>query len=66
MSGSTDLNAKNLLAEEYEIDASGSSKLIIHVTNKLEAELSGSSEIGYLGSPRVDIEASGKSRVKAL
>ena len=66
MHGSSDLEAGDLLAEEYEIKASGSSDLSVHASRRLEADLSGSSEVRYRGSPRVTVEASGSSRVKAL
>ena len=64
--GSTELDAKALLTDEWEIDVAGSSAIFINVRNSLKADLSGSSEVGYLGTPKINIKTSGSSKVKTL
>lgn len=51
-SGSSKINAEPLRAVNAKINASGSSQVIVAVTEQIDATTSGSSRVFYLGNPR--------------
>lgn len=65
MSGASKLDAENLKAENVSVDSSGASSATVFVTNELKADLSGATNVTYLGSPKnVQKKTSGASSVK--
>jgi len=53
--GASSVNAFNLLAENVEAEASGSSCINVNVLRKLEVELSGASFLNYKGADSVNV-----------
>lgn len=65
-SGGSDVKAKDLNIKTCKIDASGGSDSEIRVTEKLEVNASGSSDVYYYGNPKQkNISSSGASDVKS-
>lgn len=65
-SGSGDIDLSDFPATDGNIDASGSSTVIVHLSGKLDVDASGSSEVYYLGNPDLgNIDTSGGSSVEA-
>ncbi|MGB3180129.1 MAG: PspC domain-containing protein [Cyclobacteriaceae bacterium] len=58
------LQALDYPCEEGRIEASGSSKAILHITDKLDAEASGNSEIRYQGECSLNSEAYGSATIR--
>jgi len=64
-SGGSDFNGRKLEAEEVHVQSSGGSDVYVHVTKKLIARASGSSDIYYSGDPEYrDIDTSSSSDVR--
>lgn len=51
-SGSSDLHAKDLSSNNAEVSSSGSSDIRVHVSEKLTAKSTGSSDVYYYGNPK--------------
>jgi hypothetical protein len=63
-SASGDVNMYSLVSENVEATASGSGDIVVYVTGRLKARLSGSGDLTYKGDPAsVDISASGSGEV---
>lgn len=65
-SGASDLDAEGLEVDYLELDASGASKLIVFVTQKLVLDVSGASTIRYKGDPTIEVDSSGASTVRKI
>ncbi len=65
ISGSGNYTGESLKFDLADISISGSGSCICHVTGSLEAHVSGSGNISYLGNPKVDARVSGSGRVKS-
>ncbi len=66
ISGASDFKAYELICEEAEVKASGSSDVNMHVTKSLKARASGASDINYMGNPETkDTDASGASDIRS-
>ncbi|WP_323814023.1 head GIN domain-containing protein [Cellvibrio sp. NN19] len=65
VSGASNMRAKKLTAKNAKLDASGASQIEVTVTDELEAQASGASNINYYGRPKAKTDASGASQVKA-
>lgn len=66
VSGDSDLKAKDCVVEKIDIDVSGASDAVVHVTKLLNAEVSGKSDLNYYGCPtEIRENASGLSSIKA-
>jgi len=64
VSGSGDINAYNLKAVNASITCNGSGDVVVNVVEKLQANLSGSGDVTYTGSPSmVDVDARGSGEV---
>lgn len=64
ISGSGDINAYNLKSVNVIVNSSGSGDVVINVIEKLQANLNGSGDITYTGSPSmVDVDARGSGEV---
>jgi Putative auto-transporter adhesin, head GIN domain len=64
MSGASELEAYKLVAKNYAIVCSGASECQINVTNELNVEASGASEIKYMGKPgKINKKLTGSSEV---
>ena len=59
VSGSGDLSASKLKAQQVEASVAGSGDITCHATDLLKANISGSGEIGYAGSPRLEVPKKG-------
>ncbi|MEM9829693.1 MAG: head GIN domain-containing protein [Bacteroidota bacterium] len=51
VSGSSDLEAGDLVSQSCQVEASGASDAFVHATESLDAKASGSSDIEYRGNP---------------
>ncbi len=66
-SGACDVFAFDLVSENFKIDLSGAGKAQIHVTKKLDAEISGAGSVHYKGSPAmVNQSVSGAGAIKKV
>lgn len=66
ISGGSDVKAKDLNSKVCKIDASGGSDAIVNVSEDLEANASGASDIYYYGNPKKkNISSSGASSIKS-
>lgn len=64
ISGSGDINAYNLKAVNARITCNGSGDIVVNVVENLQANLSGSGDVTYTGSPSmVDVDARGSGEV---
>ena len=52
VSGSSDLEAGDLVSQSCQVEASGASDAVVHATESLDAKASGSSDIEYQGNPQ--------------
>ena len=51
--GATKIEAKDLLVNELEVEASGASKIVVHAVDELNVNLSGASKFDYYGNPQI-------------
>jgi len=66
VSGDSELKGKDCVAETINIEVTGASDAVVHVTKLLDAEVSGKSDLNYYGSPtEVRENTSGLSSIKA-
>lgn len=66
LSGATNLDAKDLIAEQVEVDISGASNIKVYASKSIEAEASGASNITLYGYPeKVETDISGASNLKS-
>ena len=63
ISGSADVDAPGMSAQEAEIAISGSGKAYVNVSKKLEIAISGSGSVRYKGNAIVEQSVSGSGRV---
>ncbi len=65
--GSSDVKGFDLIAENCDVEASGSSDVNITVNNQLKASVSGSSDIRYKGNATLkEVRSSGSSDIKKV
>ncbi|MGH8945591.1 MAG: head GIN domain-containing protein [Acidimicrobiia bacterium] len=64
LSGSGDYLGERLTTTTAVVEVSGSGNAIVQVTEHLEAIVSGSGDIGYLGDPTVDSSVSGSGEIE--
>jgi len=64
-SGASNFRAKNLIAKQARLGASGASHIEATVTEMLDANASGASSVDYYGNPKAKTDASGASHVNA-
>lgn len=64
-SGASNFRAKNLIAKQARLGASGASHIEASVTDTLDANASGVSNVDYYGYPKAKTDASGASHVNA-
>lgn len=66
ISGGSDVKAKDLSCKTCKIDASGGSDAVVNVSEDINADASGASDIYFYGNPkRRSISASGASSIKS-
>lgn len=65
-SGTSEINAKELKANDAEVVSSGSGQILINATRKLQLDVSGNSKIGYYGNPHIEQKISGAAEIKSL
>lgn len=64
-SGASDLKAEKFKAKDAKITCSGASSSKIHVTDTLEVQVSGASDVKYKGSPTItDKTVTGASKIR--
>lgn len=64
VNGAGDIDLKKLTCEKMEVESNGGAKIAIHVTDFLEVEANGASEVTYYGEPKTkNIEQTGGSSV---
>ena len=63
VSGSGDVSADGLVADDVSVDLSGSGSILVTANTTLVADLSGSGVITYRGHPTVAMEISGSGSV---
>lgn len=61
--GSGDVDATGLIAESATVSVGGSGSAQVNVAERLEARVSGSGDITYLGDPTVDADVSGSGSI---
>ena len=65
LSGACDIYGFDLVCENFKVDISGAGKVQIHVTKKIDAEISGAGSVHYKGSPSsVNQSVSGAGSIK--
>ena len=66
-SGACNVFAFDLICENFKIDLSGAGKAQIHVTKKIDAEISGAGSVHYKGNPTmVNQSVSGAGAIKKV
>jgi Putative auto-transporter adhesin, head GIN domain len=65
-SGSTDIKCINLVAENVDIDISGSGEAEVYANAKLNVQVSGSGDVRYKGNASVTQDVSGSGSVKKV
>jgi hypothetical protein len=65
ISGSGNYNGESFKIGSAEIHISGSGSCICNVTENLRASVSGSGNVNYVGSPKVDAHVSGSGKVRS-
>lgn len=65
-SGSTDINAKLLEAQDVQLDLSGASKADVVARQKLSVDASGASRVRYAGNPQISSDLSGAAKLKQV
>lgn len=65
-SGASQFRAKDIVVSEASVHGSGASNFTVNVTDQLNANLSGATNLQYGGSPRTDVHTSGASNISAL
>jgi hypothetical protein len=63
-SGSSDIRAFDLVADNVELDLSGSSDAEVNANKRLDVEASGASHVIYKGKPSITQKSSGASEVR--
>ena len=64
ISGSGDYKAEDLESARANVDVGGSGSALVNTSDELEAKVSGSGSIEYIGDPTVEQDASGSGEVK--
>ena len=65
-SGSTNIKSMELMAENVNIDISGSGSAEVFASVKLDVDISGSGSVNYKGNPKVNQQISGSGSVKKV
>jgi len=65
ISGSGNYSGETARLESVDIAISGSGNCLVNVTGLLKAGISGSGDVTYIGSPRVDARVSGSGKVRS-
>ena len=65
-SGASEINAFDLISENFKITSSGAGKAKINVSKHLDVDISGAGTVLYKGSPSVNQEISGAGSVKKV
>jgi hypothetical protein len=63
--GSGSFQGRDLLVRDARVTTHGSGIAVVHVSDTLKADVSGSGGVRYLGSPRVESKVTGSGRVQA-
>lgn len=64
VSGSSKLDAERFISRAVDIDVSSSAKAVVHATESLNADVSSSGKLDYIGNPRHrSLEQSGGGKV---
>jgi hypothetical protein len=66
LSGSGAVDALDLRARDADVKISGSSEVKLNVAEKLTARISGSGNIDYRGTPRIDYSGSGSGKIQSI
>ncbi len=66
ISGAGKFMASALVAEDYEIDISGSGHAEVNATKVLDVEVSGAGKVKYSGDPKISKEISGTGQVSKM
>ncbi|OQP51377.1 hypothetical protein A4H97_27450 [Niastella yeongjuensis] len=66
VSGSGDIKAMKLMAEEAELNVSGSGNVQVYSSVKLQANVSGSGDVRYKGAAQASTNISGSGSVKKV
>jgi hypothetical protein len=66
VSGSGDVNVKELSSENCDVNISGSSRCDVKVSDKLDVKISGSGDVFYIGNPSITQKISGSGSVRSL
>jgi hypothetical protein len=64
-SGSADYKADNFKTKDTSINISGSAKVVVAASNRLDVQVSGSGDVQYIGSPEITQSITGTGSVKA-
>jgi hypothetical protein len=66
LSGACSVKAEDLLCKVVSVESSGASKLELNVSERLNVNCSGTSNISYRGRPIVNSNTSGMSKVRSM
>ena len=66
ISGSGHVKCFDFWVKNARVEVSGSGKMQVNASEKLDAEISGSGNIEYMGNPDVTIDVSGSGKVKKV
>jgi hypothetical protein len=66
VSGTSNVPAGNCTVKTATIESSGTSKVTVHVTDVLKVNSSGASIVNYKGSPVIEAETGGASKIRKM
>lgn len=65
-SGSTNVDGSDSVVKEAVVESSGSSKVLLRVSDSLDVDISGSGRVKYIGNPEVSESISGSGSVRSV
>jgi hypothetical protein len=66
ISGSSSINAQNLLANKVEVNAVGNSKIYVNAKNSLKVTISGNGIVNFVGNPKVSQTINGSGTISKM
>lgn len=66
MSGTGSFDGRNLTGSTAQVDLSGTAQALLNVSKSLDARVSGTAVVRYLGSPQLEQQVSGIGRVEKV
>ncbi len=66
MGGSSHFNGSKLIGKTAEVTCTGSSRVKLNVTKKINGTVSGSASVAYRGNPKIDVAQAGSAKIRKV